>query len=161
MKLSAHFDLSELTHSATAAARGIDNTPPPDVLANLEYRLVPILEEVRSVLGSHPLIITSGFRCHALNEAVGGAGSVAARRYDPNSKPSAHLFGLAADFVCPQAGSPFTIAQRLAGTPGLDFDQIINEQDSQGNMWVHIGVSADGQAARHMSFNAYQRTTAS
>lgn len=147
MKLTEHFSLEEPTHSDIAIARGIDNTPPPEVVANLE-RLAPFLEVVRAILGHHPMQISSGFRCEALNEAVHGVSN------------SAHLFGLAADFVCPGAGSSLSICARLRGSPGLEFDQLINECDSRGNRWVHIGIAAPGAPPRGLRVLAVLRESA-
>lgn len=135
MNLSAHFTLEEMIFSDTALADGIDNTPSPEIVANLT-RLAMFLEEVRAALGGHPLQITSGFRCPALNEAVGGV------------HDSEHLFGLAADFECPAVGTPLVICARLRGTPGLDYDQLINEADGRGDRWVHIGIAAIDKAPR-------------
>ncbi len=134
MQLSPHFSLAELVHSDTATDRGIDNTPSASIAANLT-RLAAFLEEVRAALGGHPLQITSGYRCPALNKAVGGVAD------------SAHLFGLAADFVCPEVGMPLVICAKLRGTPGLVFDQIINETNGAAR-WVHVGIAADGREPR-------------
>ena len=87
MQLSPNFSLSELVYSETAEKNGIDNTPPPEIVENLK-RLAAGLETVRALLGA-PLEISSGYRCVALNEAVGGSGA------------SQHLLGLAVDFACP------------------------------------------------------------
>ncbi|MEN6534402.1 MAG: D-Ala-D-Ala carboxypeptidase family metallohydrolase [Bryobacteraceae bacterium] len=46
------------------------------------------LEKLRELLGGHPIVITSGFRCDVHNAAVGG------------SMSSQHLFGRAVDIVC-------------------------------------------------------------
>ena len=71
MKLSAHFSLAELTVSQEAARRGIDNTPGPDVLKALEWNAAN-MEAVRSLLNA-PVLISSGYRCPALNRAIGSA----------------------------------------------------------------------------------------
>src|SRR5258706_9376750 len=92
MQLSPNFSLSELVYSETAEKNGIDNTPPPEIVQNLK-RLAAGLEAVRSLLGA-PLEISSGYRCAALNEAVGGAGA------------SQHVQGPPADFACPPLGTP-------------------------------------------------------
>ena len=70
MRLSQNFSLGDLVYSETAEQCGIDNTPPPEIVENLK-RLAAGLEAVRSLLGA-PLEISSGYRCAALNEAVGG-----------------------------------------------------------------------------------------
>lgn len=148
MKLSEHFDLSEMIVSQTALRQGIDNTPSPTIVANLR-KTAALLEEVRGLLGT-PLLITSGYRCPALNVAVGG---VVARNPDGTERLSAHTAGQAADFHSPAFGSPKSIAIKLAGTPGLAFDQLIYEFGA----WVHIAwadsprhqvLTIDGAGAR-------------
>lgn len=122
MMLSPHFTLAELTVSDTACRKGIDNTPPPAILENLK-RTAALLEEVRTLLGNKPIIVTSGYRCVALNREIG------------SSDTSAHCQGQAADFTCPGYGSPLQIAQAIyAAKPPIKFDQLIHEFGS----WVHI-----------------------
>jgi hypothetical protein len=122
MQLSPNFSLSELVYSETAEVSGIDNTPPPEIVENLT-RLAAGLEAVRTLLGA-PLEISSGFRCAALNEAVGG------------SSTSQHVQGLAADFACPAFGSPLEIARAIQQS-GIQFDQCILEY----GRWVHLSFS--------------------
>jgi zinc D-Ala-D-Ala carboxypeptidase len=122
MQLSRHLSLAQLTCSETAEQRGIDNTAPPDVVENLK-RLAAGLEEVQALLGA-PLEISSGYRCPALNEVVGG------------SKSSQHVLGLAADFVCPGFGTPLEIANAIQRS-AIDFDQCILEF----GRWVHLSFS--------------------
>jgi hypothetical protein len=122
MQLSPHFTLSELIRSETAEERGIDNTPPPEILENLR-RLAAGLEAVWALLGA-ALEISSAYRCAALNEAVGGSGT------------SQHLQGLAVDFACPDFGSPLEIADAIRKS-GLEFDQCILEY----GRWVHLSFS--------------------
>jgi zinc D-Ala-D-Ala carboxypeptidase len=131
-QISPHFDLSEFVVSQTAARQGINNTPSPGIVAALT-RTAALLEQVRSILGDKSIRISSGYRSAALNAAVGGA---------PNSR---HVDGLAADFICPDFGDPLAICQKLAGQPGLAFDQLIHEFTS----WVHIGLAPAGQPVRH------------
>ena len=99
-QLSPHFTLEEMCFSSTAVRLGIDNTPTPEIVAHLTV-LANALEPVRALLG-HPMHIDSGYRCSALNKAIGGA---------PNS---AHMDGYAADFVCPDFGSPLEIVKAIA-----------------------------------------------
>jgi len=119
MQLSRNFSLAQLAYSETAERNGIDNTPPPEIVENLK-RLADGLEAVQALLGA-PLEISSGYRCAALNEAVGG------------SSASQHVQGLAADFVCPGFGSPFEVA-RAVHQSGIRFDQCILEY----GRWVHM-----------------------
>jgi len=133
MKLSEHFTLEEMIASSEAPRRGIDNSPTPDVIEELR-KTAELLEEVRAILGGQVVIVTSGYRCPALNAAIGGAAN------------SAHMWGGAADFLCPSAGSPMIVCQKLAGTPGLRFDQIIHEFGS----WTHIGRARDGSCRQQV-----------
>lgn len=125
LKLSAHFWLSEFIVSQTAKRLGIENYPPPAIVIDLR-RLAGRLEFVRALFGS-PLFISSGYRCGELNTFVGGA------------KSSAHLQGLAADFVIPSYGTPLAICQRIADSK-IAFRQLIHEYGS----WVHFSIAAIG-----------------
>lgn len=126
MQLSPNFSLAEMIRSDTAARRGLDNTPSPAVLAELQ-RTAELLEKVRTVLGMRPILISSGYRSPAVNAAVGG------------SATSAHCFGMAADFTCPEFGSPLEVCRELETyAEMLDFDQLIHEFGA----WVHLGRRA-------------------
>lgn len=118
----SNFTIKELTSSAKAEQLKIDNTPPPAELANLQI-LIAGLEQVRALLKA-PMIISSGYRCPALNKAVGGA------------KDSDHMKGLAADFTAPAFGKPAQIVKAIAASD-IEFDQVIFE--NKGSVWVHIG----------------------
>lgn len=122
-RLSPHFTLEELIVSEVAARKNIDNTPTPPILTNL-LRLAQTLEEVRSLLGGVPIIISSGYRSPALNDAIGG------------SKTSAHKLGLAVDFKAPAFGNVFATAKTIAES-GISFDQVIYEY----GRWVHLGLA--------------------
>lgn len=115
--------LTRLCHSDTALRMGIPNQPDARQTRNLE-RLSDMLRQVSELLGA-PLQITSGFRCDALNAAVGGV---------PDSQ---HVMGLAADFKCPQAGSALQVA-RLVANSDLPFDQLILEY----GRWIHLSIAA-------------------
>lgn len=122
MQLSPNFSLSELIYSETAERNAIDNTPPPEIVENLK-RLAAGLEAVRALLGT-PLDISSGYRCPALNEMVGGSGT------------SQHVQGLAVDFDCRDFGTPLEIAHAIERS-GIQFDQCILEY----GRWVHLSFS--------------------
>ena len=127
MYLSAHFDLDEFITSETATRYGIDNTPNDDIVDNLRF-LASMMEEVRILLGNKPITIKSGYRCPKLNSAIGG------------SKTSQHMQGLAADFICPQYGTPYDIADEISRSD-LRFDQLIYEGANGSNPWIHMSVS--------------------
>ena len=119
--LSDHFTLDEFTASETAVRKGIDNTPPPVITERLRM-LAAILEQVRSLLGNNSIRISSGYRCIALNRAI-GSGDL-----------SAHVLGYAVDFTCPNFGTPKEVANKIAESP-IKFDQLIYE-----GTWVHLSI---------------------
>ena len=75
MKLTPHFSLEEFVHSATAQANGIDNSLNPSVKAdqavirNLKTLSENILEPLRDH-ACQPIVISSGYRCPALNQCT-------------------------------------------------------------------------------------------
>ncbi|AIY42986.1 hypothetical protein LT85_3828 [Collimonas arenae] len=125
--------MEEFTRSDTARTLGIDNTPAPAIVVNLR-RLARFNELVRLELRGAPMVISSGYRCPALNRVVGGAGN------------SAHLNGLANDFTAPAFGTPMEICQALEKSY-LQFDQLIYERAGSA-IWVHLGIAAEGVAPR-------------
>ena len=118
--LSTNFTLDEFTNSQAAARLGIDNDPEPNVIANLKS-LAYAMEEVRSVLGGRPILISSAYRSDALNTAVGG------------SKNSQHTLGEAVDFTCPTFGTPDQVVRALQAS-AVPYHQLIREF----GRWVHI-----------------------
>jgi hypothetical protein len=75
--------------------------------------------------------IDSGYRCPALNQAIGGV---------PTSK---HMQGLAADFVCPLFGDPKAVCLKILEA-GIKFDQLIMEM----NKWTHFGLCLPNETMR-------------
>lgn len=126
MKLSTHFTLAEFTVSTTAVRLGIDNTPPAEIRRVL-IDTADRMEGARAILCEQagrdiPIILSSVWRCAALNRAVKG------------SKNSAHTRGRGVDFTAPAFGTPLQVARALARS-SLGFDQLINEF----SVWVHLG----------------------
>jgi hypothetical protein len=122
IRLSSYYTLAVLTASDTAAAHGIDNTPPDAVVANLRV-LARGLDRVRRLLG-HRLVINSGYRCPSLNVAVGGA------------LRSQHTEGFACDLECPAFGTPYEVARAIVTSP-IAFDTLILEF----GRWVHLSFT--------------------
>ena len=120
MQLSEHFLLEELVHSDLAARKGINNDPTPNIIDNLG-RLAQLLEQVRKVVG-RPITVTSGYRCKALNDAVG------------SKDTSQHLLGCAADIKALNM-TPDELVKRIINSD-IQYDQLIREFDS----WVHISI---------------------
>jgi hypothetical protein len=131
-QLSPHFTLAEFTYSQTASRMGLDNTPTPEAHEHLQ-KLAAVMEEVRTLCGSQPVNITSGYRSPAVNQATGG------------SSTSAHMSGLAADFIIPAFGTPLEICKRLEPhLVELSVDQLIWEYSD----WVHLAITLPPDAPR-------------
>jgi uncharacterized protein YcbK (DUF882 family) len=120
MNLSKNFTLDELTASQTAARKGLDNTPNATEVANL-VRVAALLEEVRALLNK-PILINSGFRSKAVNDAVGSRDT------------SQHRIGCAADIRVPGMTPKQVVEACIKANIG--YDQIIEEFGS----WTHISV---------------------
>ena len=118
MLLTPHFTLEELT---VTDHREFDNTPNSSEINNLR-RLAEMLEEVKTLLDGKPIMINSGFRSKAVNDAVG------------SKDTSQHRVGCAADIRVPGL-TPDQVVKAIIGS-SIAFDQIIREFDS----WTHISV---------------------
>lgn len=118
-----YFTLQELTKSATALRKGIDNDPDFETCQNLTALVVNILDPLREAYG-RPIVVTSGFRCARLNKVLGGASG------------SQHVKGQAADIRTVE-DTPLENKKLydLIVKLGLPFDQLINEY---GYDWVHV-----------------------
>lgn len=128
MKKYKYFELDEFIRSDTAKKKNIDNTPTFEIVANLEELVSKILEPLRAAYGM-PIKISSGYRCPALNKAVGG------------SPTSMHMKGRACDM---QVSGSFTkfrdfVVEWVRKT-GTKFDQLLLERNAKtGAKWIHIG----------------------
>lgn len=132
-----YFELNEFTESATAKKKGIDNTPSFEVVSHLDELVEKILDPLRAAYGM-PISISSGYRCPALNKAVGG------------SATSAHLIGYAADLQVNRNFDDFKVfvVDWLKKT-GVKFDQVLLERNkATGAKWIHIGLKNAGGAQR-------------
>jgi len=130
--LSAHFALSEFTHSVTAQQAQIANLPPEEVVAFAQQFCAEILEPIRERFGS--VVITSGYRCPALNALIRGVSS------------SDHQWTtkrIAADFFTPQADLQ-QVFDWIRLESKLPFDQVIREHGSgRGGDCIHISYRAE------------------
>ena len=131
MQLSPHFKLVEFTRSATAQARHIDNTPDEEQIKNLKFLCDNVLEPLREQFG--PIIIGSGFRCPALNTAVGGV------------KSSQHKTGEACDIHLPSIEVGKKYFEFLKKLP--IFDQLIWERNNprSNHYWIHVSIKRSGK----------------
>lgn len=124
-----YFTIKELCASDTARRKGIDNEPTPEIVRNLTALVDNILDPLREAWGK-PIIVNSGYRCDALNKAVGGVAT------------SQHRLGQAADLdVGTRADNMklFNLIQELK----LPFDQLLFEKGNKsvGPDWVHVSYS--------------------
>ena len=126
-QLSPHFTVEEFSQSQTAARLGINNDIPLELYAPAK-RTAEGLEQVRLLLRSHPIHISSGYRCLALNAALG------------SKNTSQHVKAEAVDFTCPTFGSVDRIVRAIVGST-IKYDQVIREFDKYGGGWVHISFS--------------------
>lgn len=124
MQLSKNFKLNEFTTSQTATRKGIDNTAPAPIVERLRM-VANTLEQIRTLLGNHSIRISSGYRCIALNRAIGSGDT------------SAHVQGYAVDFTCPGFGTPKEVAKKIAESD-IKYDQLIYEGGNSG--WIHLSV---------------------
>ncbi len=124
-QITKNFRWEEFERSVTAEKLGIDNTIPEDEKIKMPIRslVMNILQPLRNSLGK-PVVINSGYRCPALNKAVGGA------------RNSQHCKGEAADI---RASDPLLIAQHIQRSR-LPFDQMILYSD-----YIHISHRLYGQ----------------
>ena len=108
MILSKNFTLSEFTKSKTADKLGIKNIPSAYEINNLKELVDNLLQPLRDLYGK-PMTVNSGYRCPALNKAVGGV---------PTSD---HVKGRAADIHCENPRALLSVLNKS----GLAFDQSI------------------------------------
>lgn len=121
-----YFSIKELSRSDTASRRGIDNTPPTEARRNLEALVDNVLDPLREAWGK-PITVTSGYRCPALNKAVGGVAT------------SQHLTGQAADITTGNEIDNARLFQKAIDLR-IPFDQLIFEKGDirTGPAWIHV-----------------------
>ena len=131
--ISKNISYKEATHSNTAKAKKIDNTPSADTLVRMKLVADKCFQPVREWYGK-PININSFYRSPLLNQAVRGA------------KTSQHVKGEAIDI---SAGST-TENKKLFDwlKDNVEFDQLINEY---GYRWIHISYKISGN--RNMVFD--------
>ena len=135
--VTMHFTIEELCASATAKAKGINNTPNMQQMVNLVYLAAYVLEPLRVAM-NEPIKIGSGFRSAKLNAAVGGVSN------------SQHMKGQAAD-LCIDGDRKKGRKWFEYIRDHLPFDQLIWEKNPKtGSEWVHVSfVYQDFGKNRH------------
>lgn len=122
-----YFTIEELCQSTTAKRKGIDNRCSNEIAANLTALVDNVLDPLRIWYGK-PITVNSGYRCPALNKAVGGAAT------------SQHMNGQAADIDTGDRQQNKLLFEYIR--KNLPFDQLIDESNFA---WVHISYRADGK----------------
>ena len=125
--ISKHITFEEATKSQSAIRAKIDNSPNEIQLANMQLTSEKCFEPIREWYGK-PLIVSSFFRCDALNKLIKG------------SKTSQHRLGMAIDL---DTGNQLENAKIFEWAKNnLKFDQLIWEfGDKTGPSWVHISYN--------------------
>ncbi len=134
---SIYFTLDEFVYSPTAIRCGIDNTPSPAVVANLQYGVSMILDPLRSYM-QEPIIITSGYRCRELNEVVRGV------------KNSWHMLGNAADIRVngkEDAAKKFAFLKKCPSVDTVLFEH------SGSSQWLHVQWDVSKTPRHRADFN--------
>ena len=130
MNVSKNFTVTELTKSADALRKGLDNLPDQEVVDNLKLLAENILQPVRDHFNK-PVTINSGYRSKAVNASVGG------------SATSDHCKGMAADIEIVGIDN-LVLAQHIVDT--YKFTQVILEFYTAGmpdSGWVHVSYNKD------------------
>ena len=123
--VTMHFTIEEMYASETAKRLGINNKPSTQQMINLVYLAAYVLEPLRVAM-NEPIKIGSGFRCAALNAAVGGV------------KNSQHMKGQAVD-LCIDGDIKKGRRWFEYIKNHLPFDQLIWEKNQKtGSCWVHV-----------------------
>ena len=125
--ISKHITLQEATESATALRMGIKNVPNEVELDAMKYVAENLFEPIREWYDK-PIIVSSFYRCLALNKAVNG------------SKTSGHVLGNSIDISAGSKAENKKIFEFIK-TSGLDYDQVINEYNFT---WIHISLKKSG-----------------
>lgn len=135
-QLTKNFSLDELYKSNTAQRAGIDNTPTLDIVLKLKVLCISILQPIREKYGK-PIVVTSGYRCTALNKLLKGA------------ENSDHCFGVAADIRSLSDSRSenkvlFDLIKGMIDSKQIEVKQLIDEYDYD---WIHISYQ-DGRSTK-------------
>lgn len=140
MKLTNHFDLSELTY--TSLEKYLDENRKQAEPFKESLAMVCLeLEKLREYI-ARPIIITSGFRYPELNFKIGG------------SKTSQHMVGEAVDFTIKDFEEPNSL--RLCFNwckDNLNYGQLIFENPYNKRPWIHFGLPREGRNKTAYIFN--------
>lgn len=131
-----YFTFEQWAVSTTAKQKGIDNSIPKNFQPRVEELVNTILDPLREAWGSD-ILVSSGYRCEALNKAIGG------------SNTSAHSQAYAADLVpVGRSINEFALfVMHWLHDNNIAFDQFIDEH-KPNSAWVHIAIRNGGRQQR-------------
>ena len=129
-QITPHFRYAEFIKSTTAEQRHIDNTMPKKYNSNLRCLCEQVLESIRQEYGK-PIVITSGYRCQQLNDAIKGA------------KTSQHMYGSAADIKAKDGDNLklWNVIMQMVKQGKLKCRQIIWEYGDKQPNWIHVSIN--------------------
>lgn len=122
-----YFSFQEFERSDTAYRHGIDNTMPEAAKKNVAVLVDKVLDPLREAWGK-PITVTSGYRCPALNKAVGGVPT------------SMHLTGRAADITTGNEVDNRKLYQ-LVQDLKLPYFELIGKK--YGFKWLHVSFNPE------------------
>lgn len=125
-----YFKLSEFSNSFIAKKNNIKNDIPSQYVQNIVSLVDNVLDPLREEWGD-PIVVTSGYRCLALNKIVKG------------SDTSQHLTGQAADITAGNMVKNKILFKVLVRQD--NFDQVILEY---GGQWIHVSYKNE-KSNRH------------
>ena len=133
MQLSPHFKLEELIHTNTRYAEE-NSVLSPEQVEKLRVVCATLLEPIRDQFG--PVVIHSGYRCSALNKAIGG------------SETSQHMLAEACDFHV--AGHTLEeVFWWIVKESKIPYGQIILEGPTPSKpTWIHISLGEPYRAKK-------------
>ena len=140
-KASENFTLAELIHSTTADKHRISNIPGDEQIRNLQYGVDMVLQPLRNIY-QKPIIITSGYRCAALNKLVGGVAN------------SYHLQGNEGDIRLHSQAEAEEIFRILKMIPSVD---VALFEHSTTSCWLHVQWDMQRTPRHHYNFNYIAR----
>lgn len=148
--MGKYFTISELCESDKADELGIVNIPNEEEIKHLE-ELIEVCDKIREAWtelckkngwGRPSIRTNSGFRCEALNKAVGG------------KKTSAHRIGYAIDWEPNNQRNKefYEFVKEFLEENNIAWDQLINEKPRNGiPSWIHLGLkNQKGQQRRQV-----------
>lgn len=145
--MAKYFSYYEFIKSSTATKLGIDNTPTDEHIQDNILEVMGVMDKIRerwtdyckeNCLSNPEIIITSGYRCNALNKAIKG------------SKTSAHRIGAATDFEAKNGKNKalFEVVKDVLEEYQIEYDQLIDEYDFS---WIHLGLkNCSGQRRKQI-----------